>query len=138
MLTNLIKGFFSRGEAKKFISHLMQEENSETETLLYQLLDEAKSYHVGKALGKRIKLNSYLIDGSDTKPNFVEGSIAVTILYLSKEYTGEPDSVGDNSIEHQAGSMISLAPEEYSSLVLGKTTSGENYRLFAFWANESQ
>lgn len=138
MLTNLIKGFFSRGEAKKIISHLVQEENSETENLLYQLLDEAKAYHVGKALGERIKLNSYLINGSDTKPNFVEGSTAVTILYLSKEYTGEPDFVADNSIEHQAGSMVSLTPEEYNSLVLGKTTSGENYRLFAFWTNESQ
>lgn len=138
MLTNFIKGFFSRGEAKKFISHLVQEENSETETLLYQLLDEAKSYHVGKALGERIKLNSYVVDGLDMKPDLAEGTKAVSILYLSKEYTGEPDFVADNAIEHQAGSMISLTLEEYNSLILGKTTSGENYRLFVFWSNESR
>ena len=133
MLTNLIKGFFSRGEAKKIILHLVQEKNPETEDILHQLIHEAKIYHVGKALGKMIEVQSYVLGESDTKPELAEASEAVTIFYLSKDYTGEPDSIGENSIEHQVGSIVSLTPEEYNSLVLGKTTSGDNLRLFVFW-----
>ena len=147
MLTNLIKNFMSRGEARTFITYSLEHGTKDIEEqpdqidsregtakVLGSIVSSAKVFHVGKNYDKRLKLISCEMSDGTNKPDMPDGTLVFSIFYLSKHSV--TDEVGEEKINSEIGSTIALVAEDYEKLVLGDSSEELTYRLFAFWEAE--
>ena len=151
-----LDGYVSRGTIREFLEYLLANGTDQVkeapdqipsdqpvELRIGSVVNSIKEFHVDRAesfTGTRGKLTTlgYSLVVDDETPELPRGTRTVGIFYMTKktDYVGDPDVVGSSKHQGNIGDVIWFSAAHWKDLELGKSTEGNNYRLFVFWGLE--
>lgn len=150
----LLDNYLSRGQVREYLGYMLENgvddiiESPDSVVITDPMnirigssVNSIKIFHVARHLGEDSWLTQVGINltSDDSKPDLPEETAVIGIFYMSKhgrDYSGEPDALGANSVQGDIGSVTWVSADEWESVSMGKSTEGTNYRLFVFWSLE--
>lgn len=148
---NILANYLSRSQIREYLAYILAsglDEIIESPDSVYATdpipvrigssVNSVKIFHVAKRLGDEFWLTqvgmAFPLD--DLKPELPDNASYVGVFYMSKhgrDYSGAPDLIDGEELQGDIGDVAWFDVKNWESVELGKTSTGDNYRLFVFW-----
>lgn len=148
---NILSNYLSRSQIREYLAYILDngiDEVIESPDSVYATdpipvrigssIFSVKVFHVAKRLDNESWLTQLAMhfSANDLKPELPADASHVGVFYMSKhgrDYSGAPDLIDGEEVQGDIGDVAWFDARSWDSVDLGKTSTGDNYRLFVFW-----